>query len=689
MGEFFRSQEMQLVQLFVQFDAAHDTIEELGALNDGQGVIQFIDMNPSINAFMRNFIGEVKRCDEMERKLRFLIDQLHKEHDFDVLYGEGVAALSGAAPLTIDQLEARLEQEEQELISANNSAQLLERNRNELVELKHVLEKDELFFREAGGAGPGAAQPGARRRDDQGREDAPLLGDEDDLDSRQGNNDLDQESFFPKASQSLGFITGVVDSKVFLAFERVLWRATRGNLYLRHAVIEEEIRDMATGEPVSKDVFIIFYQGTRVEQKVRKICDAFKANQYPCPQSAAERKALLAEVNSRLREVDLVLHRGGEVRRAILRRVGLEAPSWQDKLQREKAIFSVMNMMNYDLGRKCLIANGWCPVTATADIQEALRKGVRRTGTTVPSILSVLPSDEIPPTHFKTNKFTAVFQEMVDAYGVPHYGEINPAAFAIATFPFLFAVMYGDVGHGLLMVLCISPLLIWSNQAKELAAGNEIFGMMYTGRYLLFMMSLASIYTGFLYNEFFSIPMNIFGSAWSHETCLLPNCPHGGCGLANDPMGLCKANTTYPFGVDPAFRGAENELNFSNSLKMKMSIVLGVVHMSLGVVMHLLNGIKFRKWYNVFCEVFWHFFFFFLHLIFCALQFVPQLVFLWCMFGYLVVIIFFKWFTDYGYYTEPMAVTFCGKEIAFFLLLLLCSSSFCLKGRIRLKRLHR
>ncbi len=53
---------------------------------------------------------------------------------------------------------------------------------------------------------------------------------------------------------------------------------------------------------------------------------------------------------------------------------------------------------------------------------------------------------------------------------------------------------------------------------------------------------------------------------------------------------------------DPAFRGAENELLFSNSLKMKMSIIIGVIHMSLGVFMHLFNGIKFRKWYNVFCE---------------------------------------------------------------------------------------
>jgi hypothetical protein len=40
MGDLWRSQEMQLVQLFVQIEAAHDTVDELGEL----GLIQFRDV---------------------------------------------------------------------------------------------------------------------------------------------------------------------------------------------------------------------------------------------------------------------------------------------------------------------------------------------------------------------------------------------------------------------------------------------------------------------------------------------------------------------------------------------------------------------------------------------------------------------------------------------------------------------
>jgi V-type H+-transporting ATPase subunit a len=38
-------------------------------------------------------------------------------------------------------------------------------------------------------------------------------------------------------------------------------------------------------------------------------------------------------------------------------------------------------------------------------------------------------------------------------YGVPSYKEANPAFFATVTFPFLFGVMFGDIAHGLLILL--------------------------------------------------------------------------------------------------------------------------------------------------------------------------------------------------------------------------------------------
>ena len=42
---------------------------------------------------------------------------------------------------------------------------------------------------------------------------------------------------------------------------------------------------------------------------------------------------------------------------------------------------------------------------------------------------------------------------IVDTYGIPTYKEINPAVFATVTFPFLFGVMFADIGHGSVIFL--------------------------------------------------------------------------------------------------------------------------------------------------------------------------------------------------------------------------------------------
>jgi V-type H+-transporting ATPase subunit a len=41
----------------------------------------------------------------------------------------------------------------------------------------------------------------------------------------------------------------------------------------------------------------------------------------------------------------------------------------------------------------------------------------------------------------------------VVTYGTPNYKEVNPSVFAIVTFPFLFGIMFGDIGHGTALML--------------------------------------------------------------------------------------------------------------------------------------------------------------------------------------------------------------------------------------------
>ena len=112
-----------------------------------------------------------------------------------------------------------------------------------------------------------------------------------------------------------------------------------------------------------------------------------------------------------------------------------------------------MNLFEYDPARKCLIAEGWVARNDLTSVHTTLRDIAESSpGSAVP-IMDDLRTGKEPPTFHRTNKLTEEFQMIIDSYGIAKYQEVNPTIVAIVTFPFLFAVMFGDIGHGFIMVV--------------------------------------------------------------------------------------------------------------------------------------------------------------------------------------------------------------------------------------------
>lgn len=522
---------------------------------------------------------------------------------------------------TLDELEGRLAALEGELLEINSNSDKLKKSHSELVELQLVLEKAGGFFDEAradagihqreqmemGGGGSSSGMLGGGASSS-----TPFLDGGDALGAGGGADaEAGWRSHENKAVR-LGFVTGIVAQEKVPSFERVLFRATRGNMFLRTAAVDGTVCDPGTGERLPKSVFIIFFAGERARAKVLKICEAFGANRYPFPEDITRQRQMNAEVNVRLRELHTTIDASSVHRDGLLAQVGSSVESWTAQVRREKAGYHALNMFSVDVTHKCLVAEGWCPAGANSQVQAALVGAASRSSAQTSPIMQVLSTRETPPTYFRTTKITEVFQGIVDAYGIADYQEANPAVFTMVTFPFLFAVMFGDFGHGVLMLL-FALYLVLNERALKAAKLNEIFGMLFGGRYIILPMAVFSIYTGLLYNECFSCPMTLFGNSnYEYEEG------------KSHPTWNGKA---YGFGLDPAWHGTKGELPFTNSMKMKMSIIMGVLQMDLGIVMSLFNALYFKKPIDIY------------H------QFIPQMLFLNGLFGYLSMLIVIKWVT--------------------------------------------
>ncbi|CAL8247786.1 unnamed protein product [Merluccius merluccius] len=603
MGSLFRGEEMCLAQLFLQSGSAYDCISELGEM----GLVEFRDLNPSVNCFHRKFVNEIKRCEAMERILGYLLREIKKADiplpDRDV---NPVAPLPKHVMATMEQLQ-RLEAE---LSEVTRNKEKLQKNLRELTEYTHMLRVTKNFVQRSSEHEPRQAR----------YEEFPFL---------EKDAALDYTSM-QRLGAKLGFISGLIQRPKIEAFERMLWRVCKGYTILSYSEIDEYLEDPDTGEPTKSVVFLISYWGELIGQKVKKICDCYHCHLYPYPSSSEERTDVVEGLGTRIQDLHTVLLRTDDYLRQVLKKASESVYMWYIQVKKMKAIYYILNLCSFDVTNKCLIAEVWCPVGDLVNVRRSLEEGSRKSGATVPSFVNRIPSNDTPPTLIRTNKFTSGFQNIVDAYGVGSYREVNPAPFTIITFPFLFAVMFGDLGHGVIMALFAFWMVMCENNRKLKHTRNEIWNTFFEGRYIILLMGMFSIYTGLIYNDCFSKSLNLFGSGWSAKAMFTANVwTDADIGanrfLSLDPNITGVFTGPYPLGIDPIWNLASNRLTFLNSYKMKMSVILGIVHMSFGVILSIYNHLHFRKKYNLY------------------LVFLPELLFLWCLFGYLVFMVVYKW----------------------------------------------
>jgi V/A-type H+/Na+-transporting ATPase subunit I len=107
-----------------------------------------------------------------------------------------------------------------------------------------------------------------------------------------------------------------------------------------------------------------------------------------------------------------------------------------------------------------------------------------------------------PPTKINHNRFVRPYEEITKLYGLPHYQELDPTPIIAITFPLIFGLMFGDIGHGLVLLIggAIFGLLIKQGQSIKNIC------------WILASCGAAAIFAGILFGEFFG--KQLFTPLW-------------------------------------------------------------------------------------------------------------------------------------------------------------------------------
>ncbi|CAD2220822.1 V-type H+-transporting ATPase subunit I [Angomonas deanei] len=557
----WRSEDMVLLNLHMQREVAHDAVLKLGEI----GMFQFLDLNADVSAFQRDFVTEIRRCDEIERRLRFLQDEIDRA---------GVSSVTDGTPEkeTMFSLEQKVDAIYNEVSQLNDRYQALIEERNRSKEHLEMLSR------------------------------GIVCGD------------------------GVMLVAGVIPKDRLPILTRVVYRASRGNSILRTEEIETPFYNINSNEGIYKSVFAIYFSASHLKDKLVRICEVNGGTVYKCPDSEEQVQQMRESLQHQVETVTQTLQQSSYRQRQVLLGIASSCYEWRRAVVTEKAVYSAMNLLKFS--GSTAVARGWAPVRAYEDIRAAILEAESLGGAQVGTIIEEVPTKDTPPTYFKTNKITSSFQGIVDSYGMARYKEANPGVFTIITFPYLFGIMYGDIGHGLILTL-FAAYLVFSEKSFEGKPLNEIFAMIFGGRYLLLLMGFFAVYMGVLYNDMFGFSVELFSSGYRWPQ-LPPNGPDGVV-YPSFPNGRPSVKPAAPtiFGVDSAWAETENKLEFYNSIKMKCSVIVGVAQMMAGVFISLSNYLYFNESIKV-----WF-------------RFVPEMVFLSCTFGYMCLLIIIKWLTTW------------------------------------------
>ena len=583
MASIFFPERMDYIEMVCPLQSAYYAIKEIAQ----NGHIQLTDTNTGNRSQEKRYTEIYLQCEEASRSLSYMKTQLE-------------LAKKLQRPMNVDEAfeiscEVPLQEFVQEIHEADDQLRektsiydrlkdQLKQQREKLALLRYyvpLLDQDE-------------PEPGSEASDF--------------VQSVKSEGTIELSSF-----ASLPSCTGYVANESMMRLQNMILRVTRRNAIMHFG---ESLSDVTP--------FVVFATSTVALQKVIQIAQSFSKNVYQFPSSPEEIQSLQSQLETEISQTKVVCDQAKQANIAFLDGISDKYWKWDARIVRESQIWSTIDFGDFSREQTSVIYNGWMPRRFIEQLDTIAQTATQESGSPVPIRVSHTPAEQLksiePPTFIETTTFQFPFQLLNDAYGVPSYNELNAGAF-YQMYPFLFGIMFGDMGHALFYLFAAIACFIVVPMSRK--RGSNLFGMLDmvdNFKWFLLFAAISAFYCGFLYNETFGLPINFFGSRYVLDEDK---------STATITKYKKKDKSVYPFGIDPIWFFKDNELIFLNSFKMKFSVVMGMAQMVFGLILSFINKCVNKDWPTLIAHN------------------IPEILYLVPFFGYLVVLIIKKWGTDF------------------------------------------
>ncbi len=245
---------------------------------------------------------------------------------------------------------------------------------------------------------------------------------------------------------------------------------------------------------------VILLIGLKTDRlKLKRILREAAFEEIEMPTEAAREAGVVSgELGNKIKELEEKITAVNEELSEIRERNAPAITEYHRSLQVALLLLKVKSFLKKT--RKTYIFSGWVPSDKRRFVeQEILRVAKGR------AIIEIVPPEEIAgikqgkykvPVLLRHPGFFRPFEMLVSSYGLPEYTFIDPTFFVALSFLAMFGMMFGDVGHGSVLMVIGWLLGFRSKRTKE---GTRIIGK------LAFYCGVSSVIFGFLFGSIFGL----------------------------------------------------------------------------------------------------------------------------------------------------------------------------------------